>query len=660
MLLSALKTAIIPPTTSTAALPNILNKGNLHVELDSSSVTFNASLFASRFMPLPPTYSFPYKTGASLSYQNTSIINFLVDPVSLTSDRSSLNVNATLKIAFVNTDEAASALGAAVNPILAAKAQDSSFQITNIDVFKDTTRTSQFAWIQTLFGPNTWPFVFKVPAGTVDLAALFASSRPSTFTSLPINLQSFNVVQLQESQGFEANGNLTFSLPVSLPPVSINLGFGSIDVSLDGVYNAFVVTTANIELWPGKNTFNPIFSIKFSDDSSLQVSISNLINTALSERPISPNIVLSQLMFGASAIDQNLLLSGFQYDVTSKIAGFVIPIDINHLVSGFMAIPLPATIDVILNNFQSLGSPTMEPIQLSLHAGKNVNIQTSVSLQLPFPVSINVGYIRLATQVSGNTLLNVQTKLVSQDGQEGRTLFAINANMNFQDDTKTQVAVGSLTGTSVGLTSFSFGRSENDAVETFNQASFSIPVDSIVSPNGPIDVAKLLFSSSAGSASSFKVQMQSADFSMTTGKLLNVATTLLLSFPFVSRLSMPIFRTQISLGNTPMVTIQINGLNLDCGNRRWISRFRLYCRQNCNIGQRLFYIAICSRNNNSVRHCVWHVPKQCHPIVCTIASSDLFGVACITVEWVIQRFWVVPEFEQIGLQPGCCWNELPA
>ncbi|KAJ3238664.1 hypothetical protein HDU81_007402 [Chytriomyces hyalinus] len=220
---------------ASAFLPALLNRGRFQARLDSTSVTVNSVLFSSRPAPLPPKILFPYKTGFTLSSKNEKIITLHANPLSISVDETTLGLNASVTVEFVNTEEAAVALANAVNPMFSANSRDSSVEISNILVASEDAASTKFAWVESLFGPNSPPFVITIPAGTIDLASMIMSGNSTSLSSLPIAIKEMKISQMNDAQGFIADGNLSVALPNTVPPISVNLGFASLNLLANGV-----------------------------------------------------------------------------------------------------------------------------------------------------------------------------------------------------------------------------------------------------------------------------------------------------------------------------------------------------------------------------------------------------------------------------------------
>ncbi|KAJ3398528.1 hypothetical protein HDU80_008816, partial [Chytriomyces hyalinus] len=320
--LSTMSTSSNATDAASAFLPALLNRGRFQAHLDSTSVTVNSNLFSSRPAPLPPKILFPYKTGFTLSSKNVKIITLNANPLSVLVDETSLGLNASLTVEFVNTEEAAVALANAVNPMLSANSRDSSVEISNILIAKDDASATKFAWVESLFGSNSPPFVISIPAGTIDLANVMMSRKGSSVSSLPIAIKEMKISQMNDGQGFIANGNLSVALPSSVPPVSVNLGYASLNMLANGVKFAtaslpegFIISNTSVAaIVPLKGQLALPSDNLRQTDPALQL----LIDAFRSDSNASASFGLNGISFGPSSGTRIITLSKVQLEFSTK------------------------------------------------------------------------------------------------------------------------------------------------------------------------------------------------------------------------------------------------------------------------------------------------------------------------------------------------------
>ncbi|KAJ3238663.1 hypothetical protein HDU81_007401 [Chytriomyces hyalinus] len=142
----------------------------------------------------------------------------------------------------------------------------------------------------------------------------------------------------------------------------------------------------------------------------------------------------------------------------------------------------------------------MGPVAISAQASKSLNLQTNVSMTLPFQLSVNIGYVNIGLQVAGHKVTDVRTGLVSKQGQDGTITFAVTALLRFQDGETVQremarlvnnILEGSETTSSFGITNLAFGTSALDFTGALSNLNMSQDVDNLILPSR-VSLAKMI------------------------------------------------------------------------------------------------------------------------------------------------------------------------
>ncbi|KAJ3070912.1 hypothetical protein HDU98_006072 [Podochytrium sp. JEL0797] len=404
------------------------------------------------------------------------------------------------------------------------------------------------------------------PSGPLDVIKLLPAGNS---TGLTFQIHGTDISMAAGKQ-LQVNTLVTVALPfvssVAIPALSASLAIDDIPMVQSQVSGLSVGGSAS--------TVGVI--VAFQDSDAISAKVSSLVQQFNANQPLSGNVVLSGAAFGASQVD---LINTF-----SQVA---IPISLQGAYTLMMTveesllpiIKLPATLDTLASLLTSKPNSTttnfhLGSVSFSTQPSKSASLKTTVGIALPFPVSLNLGFVSVGVGVSGNPLVNVQTGLVSNFGQDGLTSIDVNAAMQFSDGMVTQQAVstlannflaGNLTGSSIGINSFSFGVSAQDAITTFSQVSASVSIDAILLPNGPIDVTSL-FMAQPSSPSTLTFQLGTTDVTMSSGKQAIINAKATIGLPFVASANIPAIAATVAIDSVPMVTTQINGLNFNNGN----------------------------------------------------------------------------------------------
>ncbi|KAJ3070913.1 hypothetical protein HDU98_006073, partial [Podochytrium sp. JEL0797] len=457
---------------------------------------------------------------------------------------------------------------------------------TDVTLFKNVM--VQLALVNLLPASNSATVSATIPsammvkmkrANTVNAVVDFGALLPNT-TDTAALLKSFQFklasvdVAAAPSATFQVGVTASYNNPL---PVTVLLPFLSASVAMDGVANAFTASVSNLALAPGPNTVSPAVSIAFSKDPNLQASLASLVSSVMSGAAPKNSLAVTSLTFGGSVTDKNMFLSNVNFDATPVLAMIKIPA---NSVSALVGVKLPATLSTLMGVGGGMAAVAagvqVGAVKVMAMPGKAVAFSTTVMTQLPFNAKINIGYMNVGASVNGNQMVNLQTGFVSNAaGQNGSVSLGVTANLQFQDDMMTQSAVaklvnnfvaGNMTGSSVGVGNFSIGVSQADSINFLSKVALSQPVDSIVSPSGPLDVTKMLTTTktnATGAPTNF--QIQNTTVTMAAGKQLQVNTLVNVALPFVSSASVPAIAANVGLDTVPMIKTQINGLSVNSG-----------------------------------------------------------------------------------------------
>ncbi|KAJ3412624.1 hypothetical protein HDV05_000435 [Chytridiales sp. JEL 0842] len=172
----------------------VLQNSIVNVDLNAQAITTKANLALPRFLALPANISFPYPITLGLFASGQETIQINVDPVDINTDRSKIGVRSGVTILPQNTEQAATALANAINPLLAANPQPASIDARNISVINPTTG-KPFQWTQSLLGGQgavglsvkLSPSMFSIPAIVGQLGKVGgASAGAGTVQPMPM------------------------------------------------------------------------------------------------------------------------------------------------------------------------------------------------------------------------------------------------------------------------------------------------------------------------------------------------------------------------------------------------------------------------------------------------------------------------------------------
>ncbi|TPX77175.1 hypothetical protein CcCBS67573_g01541 [Chytriomyces confervae] len=583
---------------------------------DASTIVVAANTTVTNPTPLTANIG---KIQAAATINGMSLANFETSAISLQSGTAPLPLALQIQLSTKPADQVViDALGSTAGQFITSVAQNSSktvqfeldqamigvsgFAITNannpngdLNLFKNIKVQASLANFvpesttanisATIFRPAMAPNLSRRAAtvnAMVDLSALL----PATSDTLTL-LKDFKLQMMSVKIAALPGGSLELEAAVSYNnalPVTAVIPFAKLSFDMDGVENAFTGTASNLNFAPGQNIINPVFNIAFSKDSKLQNSIDSLTTAAFSGKPITNKLVLQSVTFGGSIDDQNMFLSNLNLDLSAAISMLkATNFTSDNGTSLLAGVKLPATLNSLMSTLQSASSGTSTNFQVGsvsveMLADKTASFSTQVGMKLPFPATVDLGYVNVGALVSGNQLVDFQTSLVSSAGEGGATNFNVQALVKFQDDMATQFAVaklannfiqGNLTSSSVGVTNFMIGSSSTDFIGALSKVRASQQVDDFIKPDGAFDVAKLLLSNTTTAVgakmmgNNFKIQ--NANISALPGKLFNIGTNIAIDLPMIANANIPALGANYALDSVPILKTQVNGFKASAG-----------------------------------------------------------------------------------------------
>jgi hypothetical protein len=104
----------------TKEINTILQQSQVALKMGSKSIDNTVNLNLPRAVPLPPSITFPYSIKLGIYAMNEEAIEISTLPLTITTNQQGINVQTGVSIIPQNTDQAANALAAAMNPLLSS------------------------------------------------------------------------------------------------------------------------------------------------------------------------------------------------------------------------------------------------------------------------------------------------------------------------------------------------------------------------------------------------------------------------------------------------------------------------------------------------------------------------------------------------------------
>jgi hypothetical protein len=450
-----------------------------------------------------------------------------------------------------------------------------SISSTGVQVFVSGLRVgsiTQFSGLKVRLPPTILDMVnplsstgFKADS-VLDLSPILPT--PETLQNLKIQPSSVSLVSRPSSR-IDASAAFSYTNPLS---ISASVPYFSTSIALNQAADALRIAATNVNLARERGTMNPTMSIQFSDSDAVPPAMASVVSQVIETGKLgtSTKIQISQIRFGSSdPSDVSTLFSEIQLNVETFVQDMELGGYIHAFVNAVSPIPLPATIQDITtwvsesNPGGSLQVSTLPQSQMSVNAG--------LQFQLPFSVSLDLGYFGVGVGVSGEPLLDSTLPRglkMSSGGSAGSFADKVGVRVDlstllkFTDTEKTRDNVAGLVdavlngnGNNVGgnvrldVGKLAVGASQQDTIKALSQIQLSLPLTSIIKIQGQTtDLATIL--------SSFQ-PLVSGEISVVTqpGQQLGVKASVSLDLPVAVSADFGYFSTSTTLEKHPLANV---------------------------------------------------------------------------------------------------------
>ncbi|KAJ3106297.1 hypothetical protein HDU96_008274 [Phlyctochytrium bullatum] len=390
-------------------LANIVGNSTFAATVRSDDISVRAAVGLPRLLPLPATIRWPHDTSLKV-FGNVAasaatpswarMLGLALGPVTVRTDKKGIVVDTTLDLRLENSTQAADALAAVVNPILAAQPQDAQVAVGEVSITQPNA-TTPFAWTTKLFdaGSSGGKIAVKVPKGsikTTDLIDVLTQNE----TSLPLEIKRLALEQLTDAAGFGAKGAVAIKLPSGqiaelAANVTVDIGFAGVSLLVDGqaLADAGLTTGLKIsslaDLANGTNLDARLVMAPKSD--ALTTALQSLLDAVLgtldgkSAESSTSRIGVTGIRFGPSADKPYITFSKVVAEIP---AAHVMPL-VNRTVDGLKgAILKPQLL-------------TVSSMDLAVASATNVTVGADVAVNNPSPVSLSVGALSATAALDG-------------------------------------------------------------------------------------------------------------------------------------------------------------------------------------------------------------------------------------------------------------------
>ncbi|TPX55816.1 hypothetical protein PhCBS80983_g05003 [Powellomyces hirtus] len=395
---------------SLSGVETLLSTTKFSASVSSTQIGASVSLALPRLIPLPPI-DFNYTTSLSVE----GAMNVFVQPIRIVTGAENMTLMTRAIVVPINSDQAASDLANAINPILGAQPEKSAIKITDLSFSEPSTSVS--ASVDTARFTSLKTTVLPVPLPEMCVKCII-SAVTKNGTSLPIALRDMNVNQLTDVSGFGADGQIGIKYPMGLARLDMNLGYVGLGVNV----GAAQIPLINLQLPTGLN-FTPDAANEtvvnvgarmiIERDLRIPAAMQTFIDGFLADTApmdMSTSIMVSGILFGESPVSH--------FTTFSKIA---VSIDAHDFKDIAMTIGKAVIEEVFREKLvilKDVGLDVVTPIQ--------VNVGVKADVRNPVPIGLNLGSVALAVGLDDMPLSSIAVSPITMaKGTSGLALAVV-------------------------------------------------------------------------------------------------------------------------------------------------------------------------------------------------------------------------------------------
>ncbi|KAI8823621.1 uncharacterized protein EV422DRAFT_362442 [Fimicolochytrium jonesii] len=289
----------------------------------SDSINVPATMALPRLVPLPKKININYNISASLYGGDQRALGLNLWPLSIETSSKDMKISTTVVLTPENSQAAAVALAAAINPLLAAQPKPSTLNLKDLAFFAAPAAgqaPKPFGWSDTLFKDST----IGVPLPPIVCIPCLLDMLTKNGTEIPFGIVSLAIEQLLNAPGFSAIGAANVNFPDTLPQITADLGYASLDLAVEQVPAASAVLPQGLKFFPGTGPVPLNAQAILSRDPALPGKVQNLVNSLFHEGAGPSSVGITNLIFGPSANTSFVTFSKINIELnTTSFAGLI-------------------------------------------------------------------------------------------------------------------------------------------------------------------------------------------------------------------------------------------------------------------------------------------------------------------------------------------------
>ncbi|KNC99797.1 uncharacterized protein SPPG_05173 [Spizellomyces punctatus DAOM BR117] len=558
-LLDALQFPKIRDILTLRGVAELVGNTKLAANVLSDRIIAPVTIGLARILPLPEKVEIKYNVSAALYGGAQKTLGLDLYPITVLTSDNDMKIQTTVVIHPENSMPAAEALATALNPILAAVPQPSSIDLKSLSFF--AAGQQPFQWSNMLFKDST----IKVPLPTVICLPCIVDLVTKNGTEIPLSINSLAIDQLLNAPGFSAQGSANIQFPPTLPELSLDIGYASLDLAVEKVQAASVGLPTGLKLIPNTGPMALNAQAVLSRTPELPAKLQNLVDSLLKDGSIPSSAGITNLMFGPSANASFVTFSKIAIELsTANLKDLV-----NRVMTGLKTSILKpglvkvtgADLEIVKSTELALGlaADVNNPFNISMSLG---NIDLDVLLDDGRLLSLALPPLKLVSGPGGLDIKLTAGVATGAGGMAEKIALLVNQVLQKQDITAL-FGITSLVLSPPGAR----GQVGGAVIDQLKPVKIVAPADLINEINplahpdtSPIDMSGLL--PSADILSKLNIDLNSASLDTLPGATLGAAVAAGYVNPLALAAKVPFFQLTAGLGGSNLVTVQVTDITL--------------------------------------------------------------------------------------------------
>ncbi|KAJ3269132.1 hypothetical protein HDV01_001832 [Terramyces sp. JEL0728] len=504
---------------------------------------------------------------ADLSADQNVLGTTVINPLSIKAGSSPLDVNLRVSLSQ-GTSDLEHAIASIVNSVLTDSSSNNVVGVQGIKLIpvQQTSPNSiidQFSSVKVQVALSKLKsFISGLQSTKSKLLDISALLPPDNFIDTVNPAFTYASVDAKPMQVMAVGASVSYS---NVLPISAKIPFAAVTVQIDNL-KTFIVQITGIEIdRKSAGVLSPKLTVQFGSDQNVPTSLATFVQNFL-DGQISQPVSIGQIYFGGSANDQNGLLSATTVAVNSYLSNFAsYGQKISNALSGVVISALQKRDTLFSLNLFGNVNFALNQLDIAIQPNKVIGVNIGSTLGLPFPVDLNLPYVRVALNIDSELFANIDLGMALAAGNSALTLKPI-VNVNDVDSLAqkigslvSDIANGNKLSSGVGVNQISFGMSQSESINAFSMLNVMVPVQKLIDSAG----GSLQVPSFKDFVNTYGISLGSLAIQAKQQRTVNLGTALKFNNHFpVSLSGLNYISTSAGIDNVEVVGVTIPGLSL--------------------------------------------------------------------------------------------------